>query len=38
MKEPEEQLRGIDPIKDQTVQQYFPNNLNRLRSLVKKKK
>jgi hypothetical protein len=38
MDEPEDPPTRIDPTKDQNMQQYFTNNLNRLNSLVKMKK
>jgi hypothetical protein len=37
MDEPEEPPTGIEVIKDQNMQQYFTNNINKLSSLVKKK-
>jgi hypothetical protein len=38
MEEPEEPPSRIDATKNQTMETYFTNNLNRLSSLVKKKK
>jgi hypothetical protein len=38
MDKPEEPLSRIDTTKDQTMQQYFTNNINTLTSLAKKKK
>jgi hypothetical protein len=38
MEEPEEPPSSIDVTKNQTMETYFTNNLNRLSSLVKKKK
>jgi hypothetical protein len=38
MDEPEEPLTRMDATKDQNMQQYFTNNINRLSSLVKKEK
>jgi hypothetical protein len=37
MEEPEEQPSRIDATKNQTMETYFTNNLNRLSSVVKKK-
>jgi hypothetical protein len=38
MDEPEEPPTRIDATKDKNMKQYFTNNINRLTSLVKKKK